>query len=287
METPFPHDRPVGVFQPTLGPMRFQAAHRRNHFTSLAAKQARRLRRTVRASPLETGTNPPLPMSDPEHDHPEAVSGKPAAAGPPAPASRLSADLAALRLRAAGKPFTVDELTKELKGRGFAMLPLLLALPFCVIPVPGLSTPFGIAVFFIGISIAAGQEPWLPAFARRKTISPARLVRILDGGIWFARTMERFVKPRMRFLQSWPGMMNVIGLGIASGGLLLMLPLPIPFTNTIPAWAVVFLAAGIMQRDGLLVLLGFLLTLASWAFIGLCWVLGVEGFDKLLDLFQR
>lgn len=226
-------------------------------------------------------------MSDGEHDHPKAVLGKPADADPLGPTACLSADLTALRLRAAGKSLTVDELTQELKGRGFAMLPLMLALPFCVIPVPGLSTPFGIAVFFIGIRIAVGKEPWLPAFVRRKKISSARLAKVLDGGIWFARAMERFVKPRMPFVQRWPGMMNLIGLSIASGGLLLLLPLPIPFTNTIPAWAVVFLAAGLMQRDGLLVVLGHLLTLASWAFIGLCWALGVEGFDKLLEFFQR
>jgi len=81
-------------------------------------------------------------------------------------------------------------------------------------------------------------------------------------------------------------MRNLIGLGIASGGLLLLLPLPIPFTNMIPAWAVVLLAAGMMQRDGLLVLLGHCMTLASWAFIGLCWMLGVKGIDRLLGVFQ-
>lgn len=216
-------------------------------------------------------------MSDPEHTPVLADAARPA---------RLSSDLAALRARSAGQSLTVDELEKALKGRGFAMLLLLLALPFCVIPVPGLSTPFGIAVFLIGIRIAAGQKPWLPAFVLRKNISPARLARILDGGIRFARTMERCVKPRMRFLQRWPGMMNLIGLGIASGGLLLLLPLPIPFTNMIPAWAVVLLSAGMMERDGLLVLLGHLMTLVSWAFIGLCWLLGVKGLDKLLDLFQ-
>ena len=38
-----------------------------------------------------------------------------------------------------------------------------------------------------------------------------------------------------------------------------------------------------MQRDGLL---GHFMTLASWAFIGLCWLLGVKGIDKLLDVFR-
>ena len=199
------------------------------------------------------------------------------------PPSRLSDDLAELRRRSAGQSLTVEDLEKALKGRGFAMLLLLLALPFCFIPVLGLSIPFGLAVLIIGIRIAAGLKPWLPAFIRGKRISPTRLAKVLDCGIRFARTMEKLVKPRMRFLQRWPGMMNLIGLGIASGGLLLLLPLPIPFSNTIPAWAVVLLTAGMMERDGLLVLLGHVTTLASWAFIALCWLLGAQGIERLFN----
>ena len=197
------------------------------------------------------------------------------------PPSRLSSEIEALREHSAGKSLTVGELELALKGRGFAMLLLLLTLPFCLVPLPGLSTPFGFAVLLIGIRIAAGKKPWLPAFVLRKSIPPERLAKVLAGGIRFALAMEKCVKPRMHFLQRWPGMMNLIGLGIASGGLLLLLPLPIPFTNMIPAWAVVLLAAGMMQRDGLLVLLGHLMTLASWAFIGLCWLLGAKGVEKL------
>ena len=199
------------------------------------------------------------------------------------PASRLSEDLAALRLQSDGKSLTVDDLEKSLQGRGFSILLLLLALPFCVIPVPGLSTPFGFAVFIIGLRLAAGLKPWLPAFILRKKIPPARLRTVLDGGIRFAKTMEKLVKPRWRFLQRWPGMLNLIGLSIASGGLLLLLPLPTPFSNTIPAWAVVLLSVGMMERDGLFVLLGHIMTLASWAFMALCWFLGVEGVERLFN----
>lgn len=197
----------------------------------------------------------------------------------------LSSDLAVLILQSAGHSMTVDELQKALKGRGVAMLLLLLSLPFCVVPVPGLSTPFGIAVLLMGIRIAFGQKPWLPILIRQRSISPSRLEKVLAGGIRFARTMEKVVKPRMQFFHRWPGAMNLIGVGIASGGLLLLLPLPIPFSNMMPAWAVVFLSAGMMERDGVLVLLGHLLTLLSWGFIVLAWLFGAEGIQKLRELF--
>ena len=78
--------------------------------------------------------------------------------------------------------------------------------------------------------------------------------------------------------------MNLIGVGITSGGLLLLLPLPIPLSNTVPAWAVVFLTAGMMERDGVLVLLGHLMTLLSWDFIVLAWLYGAKGIEQLFNI---
>jgi len=60
--------------------------------------------------------------------------------------SHLSADLEMLHARVKGKSLTLAELKQSLKGRGPAMLLILLALPFCFIAIPGLSTPFGIAI---------------------------------------------------------------------------------------------------------------------------------------------
>lgn len=53
----------------------------------------------------------------------------------------------------------------------------------------------------------------------------------------------------------------------------------------VPAWAVVFLAAGMMERDGVLVLFGHLLALLSWTAIVLASIFGGEGIQKLRDMF--
>jgi hypothetical protein len=198
-------------------------------------------------------------------------------------AARLSADLIALRQRIEGQSITIGQLEQALKGRGFAMLLLFLALPFCFIPLPGLSTPFGLAVFLIGIRIAAGLKPRLPEFILQKRLSPAGLEKVLDGSIRVVCALEKIVKPRMSFVRRRPGMLNLIGVSVASGGLLLLLPLPIPFNNMIAAWAVVLLTAGMMERDGLLVLAGHVLTLAAWALIGAVWLLGAKGVEHLFS----
>jgi hypothetical protein len=200
-----------------------------------------------------------------------------------APKSQLSTDLEILQARVKGKSLTFAELKQALKGRGSAMLLILLALPFCFLPIPGLSTPFGIAICLIGACLLIGREPWLPRFIMHRRLSPTRLTQLLTGAVKIARQLEKFVRPRLPFLHTGPGMLQLIGLAIVIAGLGLMLPLPIPFSNHLPAWAVVLLAIGMMEKDGLCVLLGHLTAIVTWVFIALTSVFAVRGFQKLLD----
>jgi hypothetical protein len=201
---------------------------------------------------------------------------------------RLSADLRDLLRETAGRSMTLGELEQILKGRGFGMFLLLLALPFTFpIAVPGLSVPFGIVIMLIGLRIAAGRKPWLPAFILRREIKYAVLEKIVHLGLKLSTKLEKVVKPRMHFLQRWPGMINLIGLGIASGGLLLSLPLPplIPFSNTIPAFAVLFLTAGMIERDGLLVLVGHCVNVAAWIYFSVMFAAAGTGVARLWQHF--
>jgi hypothetical protein len=200
--------------------------------------------------------------------------------------SQLSADLEMLHARVKDKALTLVELMQALKGRGSALLLILLALPFCFVAIPGLSMPFGIAICLIGGCLAIGREPWLPRFIMQRRLSTARSAQLLTSAIKVARQLEKFVRPRLAFLHAGPGMLRLIGLGIVIASLGLMLPLPIPFSNSIPAWAVVLLAIGMMEKDGLCVLLGHLTAMGTWVFIGLTSAFAVGGFQRLLDALQ-
>jgi hypothetical protein len=200
--------------------------------------------------------------------------------------SHLSTDLASLHARVKDKALTLGEFKHALEGRGSAMLLILLALPFCFVAIPGLSMPFGIAISLIGGCLVIGREPWLPRFIMNRRLSSARSDQLLVGAIKVARRLEKFVQPRLSFLHAGPGMSRLIGFGIVIAGVGLMLPLPIPFSNSIPAWAVVLLAVGMMEKDGLCVLLGHLTAMGTWVFIGLTSAFAVGGFQWLLDSLQ-
>ncbi len=202
-------------------------------------------------------------------------------------ANRLSDDLRELlaRAEAAGRSLTVGEIEAMLKGRGFALFIMLLSVPFLIPNVPGLSTPFGAAIVMMGSRLMFGRRPWLPRFVLKRRLSFAALEKIVKALLKFVTRMERLVKPRMHFLQRWPGMMNLIGFGIASGGFFLLLPLPIPFTNSLPALSILLLTAGMMERDGLFVLLGYVAGIFAWGYLLALLMLGKAGAHWAHGLF--
>jgi hypothetical protein len=130
---------------------------------------------------------------------------------------KLSLELEQLQRRVEGRSLTVSELEQLLKGRGAALLLILLALPFCFIAIPGLSTPFGIAIGLIGLSLLIGRDPRLPGFITQRRLPAARLAQILSCSISVARQLEKFARPRFAILYDGPVRLRLIGLGNRSG----------------------------------------------------------------------
>jgi len=203
----------------------------------------------------------------------------------PSTPRRLSDDLEGLLAISCERPLCLGEVAAILQGRGFDLLTMVLAAPFLIPSVPGLSTPFGAAIMALGASLACGREPWLPGFVLRRELSPETLGRILRLLLKLVRRMERAARPRLLFLQSGPAMTRWIGAAIASGGVFLFLPIMVPVMNTLPALSILFLAAGLMERDGLFVALGHGFGVAAWIYFGAWLWLGKAGVVWLHGMF--
>jgi hypothetical protein len=191
---------------------------------------------------------------------------------------------------ATGRDVTLGELEKKLQGRGFALFILILSVPFCFpIAIPGLSIPFGVVIMLLGLRITFGRKPELPDFILRKQIKHRTFERIVTFATKLCVRMEKIAKPRMHFLQRSPGMVNMIGLGLASGGLQLLLPLPplIPLSNTIPAISVLLLTAGLIERDGVFVLAGYAVNLAAWIYFGFMFAAAEKGLEWAVHWFHH
>lgn len=165
--------------------------------------------------------------------------------------------------------FTLHELLERLGEQGLLLISILLVVPFLLPWLPGGSTPFGLVVTLVGIGIMLNRVPWLPQWLSRRRFPAARLARVLHMGAQVFARIERVLRPRLMLLTERATVNRVNGAALALAGVLLAAPLPIPFTNTFPAWAVLFLAAGMLERDGYMLVAGYLALLVSLTYFGL------------------
>lgn len=176
---------------------------------------------------------------------------------------RLLADLQALRERAASGPISFGQILEVLAERGHAVLIVLFAVPFLIPTPPGFSTPAGLAIGMLGLCVMANLRPWLPGFVARREVSTSAVDRIVGGTSRVLLKVEKLIKPRLQFMLA-PVLHWMIGLSLVSAAFILALPIPIPWNNGPPAICILILAFGLLERDGLLILVGHVYNLAMW-----------------------
>jgi hypothetical protein len=157
---------------------------------------------------------------------------------------------------------TVGALVDKAAESGFGFLIGVLSL--ISIPFVGLSTPFGLAIALLGAQMMIGlRQPWLPARARRRALQMAMLDRVLGLLARRTRWLTRLTRRR------WEPLIHprLIGLGVVLLALGLALPLPIPGSNLVFLIPLFVYAVGILERDGLWIVLGHLGALIDMALL--------------------
>jgi hypothetical protein len=197
---------------------------------------------------------------------------------------KLKDDLDALLAAAEGQPVTFQKLIDVLGDRGHAVLILLIASPFLIIPIPGLSTAIGGVLIILSIGLMIGMNPWLPGFIARRQIAFSSLTKIIHGADRVLGKVEKWFHPRMDWLLVGP-MHVLIGFSLFMACVALALPIPIPGNNIPPAVVIVTLALGLLERDGVMILVGHILNLILWivlaVFAKLIWIGIVEAWEKV------
>lgn len=185
----------------------------------------------------------------------------------------FSQELRELANRFAERRVQLREILEATKGRGFNLMLVFIALPFITpIPLPGFSIPFGLVAAIIGARLALGKGPWLPKKLLQRELPPRFLTNLLRAASRIVRGLEFFLRPRLAYMNDYFIFRRLAGAIIMLSGLLLLLPLPLPFSNSLPALTILLLAAGALERDGVFFLAGcsiFLVTITYFAFLGL------------------
>ncbi len=183
---------------------------------------------------------------------------------------------------------SLDELRVLVGPDGLLLLSIFLALVFMVpVQVPGLGGVFGVAIFLIGICRLLGRSLWLPRRLAKRAMPSEKVRAALTRGTVWLRRLEYVSRPhRLNGLAS-VGLADIVNNGaLILGALLLISPVMfVPFSNTLPALAVLLLSIGLLQRDGVCILYGHFVNLATIVYFTALILGGHAAFDEVLSRF--
>lgn len=192
------------------------------------------------------------------------------------PARPASEPLSKVLLQIAHDPgrdrIAIADLMRTLEHRAIGALLLIFALPNALPAIPGTSGILGLPLIYLTFQMLLGRPPWLPNFITQQSLPREGFITLIDRvAPWLARA-EKMLHARLRALTSAKAQK---ALGAFCLILSVVLALPIPLGNMLPALAICVVALGLLSQDGLWILAGIAIGLCSlllisgviWAFV--------------------
>lgn len=165
----------------------------------------------------------------------------------------LSELLSGLAQQAGRERISVRDLIDALGDRASGALMFLFAFPNVLPMPPGTSAVLGAPLVFLAAQLMLGRGPWLPRLLSSRSMAQADFALLVRRITPWLQRGERMLRPRLGWLAR-PPLEYVIGAVCLV--LAVVVTLPIPLGNVLPALAISLLALAIVERDGLWVLAG-------------------------------
>ncbi len=176
----------------------------------------------------------------------------------------------------------LGELVDAFGERGFGALMLFFGLLNIAIGIiPGTTTILGAPLLLMGLQLAMRTDQlWLPRWAMKRWIERKAYRDGVAKVLPRVRMVERLSRPRLHVMTSE---LSEVLIGVATVAMACILVLPIWGGNLVPALIISTFGFGLMQRDGLVVLVGWLGVVGVGLFIWLAWELVSAAFSALLQ----
>jgi hypothetical protein len=161
----------------------------------------------------------------------------------------------------------VKDVIDTFGTRSHAFMILFFCLPFIQpLPMMGLSTVFGGIISLLAVFMALGKPPWLPKKFMDKHIQHKLVESSCGALIKLLSKTEKLIRPRFNFWLPLVPVRVFHALLLIFFAFLLALPLPIPFSNSIPAYFLVLHAIGLLEDDGVLIFISYLVAIGGLLF---------------------
>ncbi|WP_204330125.1 exopolysaccharide biosynthesis protein [Rhizobium phaseoli] len=160
---------------------------------------------------------------------------------------------------------SIGDLFQTMGDRAISALMLIFALPNAFPTPPGTSAVLGAPLVFLAAQLTFGLKPWLPRIIADRSMRREDFETIVGRIHRWLAWAERMLKPRLAIFAEPPAEYLA---GAACLLLSIVLLLPVPLGNMLPAITISVFAFGILGRDGLFALIGFVMTAVSLVVAG-------------------
>jgi hypothetical protein len=160
---------------------------------------------------------------------------------------------------------TLGSLIGLFEQKSFAVVfVLLLGVSALPLPTGGATHVFEIIAMLLAAELIAGREEiWLPERWLKLELAGSRQQRFIAGLMKMIRRLERFSRPRLRFLFDHRVSNIVFGVLVIGGSAGAFLAPPFSGLDTLPSLGVVLLSLGVLLEDFLVVVLALLIGAAG------------------------
>jgi hypothetical protein len=178
---------------------------------------------------------------------------------------------------------SLGALRDALGDRGFGVLLFIFALPNLIpVNIPLLSAVLGLPLVLLAAQLSYGRhKPWFPHWLTHRSFPHHAFVAVVERALPGLERTEMLLRPRLSFILSWTGE-RIIGFAVLI--LALVLTLPIPFGNWLPACAIAIIGLAIVEKDGLAALAGLAVGVVSLMVAGTVVLALIKAFLLLFGL---
>jgi hypothetical protein len=150
---------------------------------------------------------------------------------------------------------TLGSLIELFEEKAFALIfILLMGVPALPLPTGGATHVFEIVTVLLALQLIIGRDAiWLPQRWRRIQLAGKSREKFLRGLMKMIRRLERFSKPRFRFLFNHRVSNTVFGLLVVGGTVGAFVAPPFTGLDTLPSLGVVLLSLAVLLEDFILV----------------------------------
>lgn len=155
---------------------------------------------------------------------------------------------------------SIADLVAAMQDRAFGALMLIFAMPNAIPTPPGTSAILGAPLVFLAAQLTFGRKPWLPGIIANRSLPRTDFAAMIERAApWIARA-ERLLKPRLVAVARPPAEYAVGALCLLMAVILI---LPIPLGNMLPAITICLFSLGLLERDGVWILAGVVFSFIS------------------------